>query len=326
MNTDANGGAIVKRESVSIGGRGIILESMDGLVRFATAVSKSGLAPKGIETPEAIAVAIQMGLEVGLTPMAALQNIAVINGRPTIWGDAQLAICRSTGELEEIEEWYEVGGKRQPRNPQVFSDDATAVCRVKRRGFAAVEGGFSVADAKRANLWGKQGPWTQYPSRMLKFRARSFALRDQFGDALKGLLSAEEVADIQDPVAKARNVTPRSRTESQPVTISQPAEQEADEIPMNYPAEPVKPVEAPKAVEALTASATPPHDAIWAVVERVGMTFDVFLEWAISMGEIDGKITPTTVEELPKEFVEKWSGRLTALERALKVALKGVSK
>jgi hypothetical protein len=197
------------RAPVQIGNRGIVLSDMDGLVRFATAVSKSNLAPKGIETPEAIAVAIQMGLEVGLTPMAALQNIAVINGRPSIWGDAQLAVCRATGELEAFDEWYETGGKRASRNPQVFGDDAAAVCSVKRRGYPVVESVFSVADAKRAGLWGKQGPWSQYPARMLKFRARSFALRDQFGDALKGMLSVEENQDLPvDPVASARNVTP----------------------------------------------------------------------------------------------------------------------
>ncbi len=65
--------------------------------RMAVAISKSGLAPKGIQTPEAIFTAMQLGAEVGLSPMSALQNIAVVNGRPTIWGDAQLALVRASG-------------------------------------------------------------------------------------------------------------------------------------------------------------------------------------------------------------------------------------
>jgi hypothetical protein len=149
-----------------------------------------------------------MGLEVGLPMMASLQNIAVINGRPTIWGDAQLAIVRATGQLEVFEEWYEEGGKRLTRNPSTFTDNTTAVCVVKRVGFDSVESAFSVADAKRANLWGKAGTWSQYPARMLRFRARSFGLRDQFGDALKGFRTTEEAQD--DPVVTARNVTPRN--------------------------------------------------------------------------------------------------------------------
>src|SRR5690606_6210149 len=63
---------------------------------------------------------------------------------------------------------------------------------------------FSVADAKKAGLWGKQGPWQQYPKRMLSMRARAFALRDGFADVLRGLGIAEEVQDHQ-PI---RDVTP----------------------------------------------------------------------------------------------------------------------
>jgi hypothetical protein len=205
--------AVIKQEPkapVPVGARGIQIHDIEGLYRFATAVSKSGLAPKGIETPEAILVAVQMGLEVGLTPMAALQNIAVINGRPSVWGDAQLAIVRATGELEEFDEWYEVDGKRLDRNPAAYNDGVTAVCRLKRRNYPPAEFGFSISDAKRAGLFDKAGPWKQYPGRMLRFRARSFLLRDHFGDALKGLLSAEEAQDTSEArftAAKQAEVT-----------------------------------------------------------------------------------------------------------------------
>ena len=201
----------VAKLPIAIGNRGIILGDLDSLWRFSAYIAKSGLAPKSIPSQEGICIAIQMGLEVGLTPMAALQNIAVINGRPSIWGDAQLGLVRATGELEEFREWYEAAGKPLPRNPSAFTDDVTAVCRVKRRGYDAVETGFSVADAKTAKLWGKEGPWTQYPARMLLNRARSFNLRDNFGDALKGLRSAEEAQDMP----AERNVTGTAETVDQ---------------------------------------------------------------------------------------------------------------
>jgi hypothetical protein len=67
-----------------------------------------------------------------------------------------------------------------------------------------VESRFSVEDAKRAGLWGKQGPWTAYPKRMLSMRARGFAIRDCFADVLKGLITAEEAQDYPSdkPTAK----------------------------------------------------------------------------------------------------------------------------
>lgn len=228
------------RAPVLVGNNGIIISDFEGLQRFATAVANSGLAPKGIQTVAAISVAIQMGLEVGLTPMAALQNIAVINGRPSLWGDAQLAVARGTGELLEFSEWFEAGGKRLPRNPSTYTDDTVAVCRIRRRGYEATETGFSVADAKAANLWGKDGPWRQYPWRMLRMRARGFGLRDQFGDALRGLRSAEEAQDLP-----PEPTTPAVRILTEPQQLPAPATTEPEQAAeTKAPTETAKPAEA----------------------------------------------------------------------------------
>ena len=178
--------ATVSKRPMAVGPRGLEIQSLDDIWRLAQAVAKSGFAPKGITSPEAIMVAVQMGLEVGLTPMASLQNIAVINGRPSIYGDAALAVVRASGLCAEF---YEAPNGRS-------GDDAgwRAVCR---RTDSKRESGweFTIADAKRAGLWGKEGPWRQYPERMLMFRARAFALRDAFGDVLKGLRTVEEMRD-----------------------------------------------------------------------------------------------------------------------------------
>ena len=287
--------------------RGLQITNMDELWRFATAVSKSGLAPKGIEHPEAIFVALEMGLEVGLPPMAALQNIAVINGRPSIWGDAQLAVVRGTGDLEEFSEWYEAKGAKLPRNPAVFTDDTTGVCRVKRRGYEAVEVGFSVAEAKIANLWGKAGPWTQYPARMLKFRARSFALRDTFGDALKGLRATEEVQD--DPqelnvtplpaAAPAENpAAPKFRKREKP---AEPASAATPE-PAVPAAEPVAPVASPVApVEpAGLDPVADPHGYIGAKLAQHGVRFDDFAGWLKTTGLFEQADSMANIDDLPK--------------------------
>lgn len=246
------GGAIVpavKGGSVSIGSRGLAPADLDGLWRVAQYVAASGLAPKGVDTPEAVFVAMEMGLELGIPLMASLQNIAVVNGRPTLWGDSQLAVVRSTGELEEFSEWYEVNGKRVPRNPSAFDDATTAVCRVKRRGMEVTESAFSVADAKRAGLWGKAGTWSQYPARMMRFRARSFALRDQFGDALKGLLSTEEAGDVVEvtPTATAVTVaTPVFRAPVETVSIATAVVAPVVEAAIAPATEPAEPTETPQ--------------------------------------------------------------------------------
>lgn len=167
--------------------------------RFANLVAKSSFCPKGYAgKPGDVLVAMQMGAELGLSPMQALQNVAVINGRPAVWGDAALAVCQNHPL------W---GG-------HVETEDATsATCVVTRKGEGPHAVTFTIQDAKTARLWGKQGPWTEYPKRMLQMRARSFALRDKFSDALKGMVTAEEAGDL--PPIKATSRVVQSRVSEQ---------------------------------------------------------------------------------------------------------------
>ena len=192
---------------INFGAQGVKLASLEDAFRFANAIVASGFAPRGMEKPESVLVAIQLGAELGLTPMAALQNTAVINGRPAIYGDAALALVRASGLLESFAE-EEVG----EAGKDSFGIRVTAV---RRDGSESSEA-FTIADAKTAKLWGKAGPWTDYPKRMLKFRARGFVLRDVFGDVLKGLRTVEEVRDFPEE----RNITPLSEKVSGGLTMS----------------------------------------------------------------------------------------------------------
>ena len=170
------------------------------LIEFAKMVSRTQIVPQAYQgKPDDIVAAVIMGADVGLTPMQALQNIAVIRGKATIWGDGLLAICQGHPAYAGIKEWLEDAG----------TPEATAYCRIKRAVHGEIEETtqrFSVAQAKNANLWGNKGPWSQYPERMLQMRARAFALRDSFSDALKGFLPAEEVRDYNDEPARIQQV------------------------------------------------------------------------------------------------------------------------
>ncbi|MGH6729111.1 MAG: hypothetical protein ACREBK_03065, partial [Sphingomicrobium sp.] len=81
-------------------------------------------------------------------------------------------------------------------------------------------GRFTVRDAERAGLWmnAKRKPWVHYPKRMLFNRARAFALRDGFADALAGLSITEEVLDTLPPVEEAAKLRPPSLADDEPVT------------------------------------------------------------------------------------------------------------
>ena len=180
--------------------RGLALDTFEDAFRFSKLVATSDFAPKDFRgKPESCLLAIQHGAELGLSPMQSLQSIAVVNGRPSVYGDTALAVCKGSPVCEWVRETIEGEGEHM-----------VAVCQAKRRGDAQpVESRFGVAEAKKAGLWGKQGPWTQYPRRMLQMRARGFALRDAFPDVLRGLVTAEEAADY-------------THVETEPVRVTQP--------------------------------------------------------------------------------------------------------
>lgn len=211
--------------------RGVHPTDMDSCLRMSKAIANSGFAPKayyeaGGDPVAAVFAAIQLGAEIGLPPMTAVQSIAVINGKPGLYGPAMLAVVEASGKLADIEEGVE--GK----------DDARyAYCIVQRVGRQRRTFRFSVADAKRAGLWDKRGrngapgPWQQYPDRMLQARARSFALRDTFPDVLLGLsYGVEELQDIPPDEPPARPAPPKDVTPKQ-----EPAAAESHPLYVNLP-------------------------------------------------------------------------------------------
>lgn len=166
--------------------KALVPQTLDEAFRVAHAISLSGMTPKGIMNKEQVLVAIMAGAELGLAPFQALQSFAIINGRPTIWGDAIPALLLSNGF--KIKEWFE---GRAPNYP----DEMTAFCKVTRPDGEEHIGEFSVADAKEAKLWTKDGPWQTAKRRMLQMRARGYGARDGAADVLRGMQIREEVED-----------------------------------------------------------------------------------------------------------------------------------
>jgi len=163
-------------------GNWLTATTMEQAIKVAEMLAKSSLVPKAYQgQPANVLVAMAYGESFGMQPLQAMQSVAVVNGMPGLYGDGLLAVCRSCSDWEWMQEAV---------------DGETAICTAKRRNEPEVTATFSVQDAKRAQLWGKAGPWTQYPTRMLAMRARAFALRNLYADVLRGMGSAEELRDI----------------------------------------------------------------------------------------------------------------------------------
>ena len=210
--------------NITTSNQGFAPATLAEAMQFSEMLARSQMVPKAYQgKPEDVLVAIQWGRELGLAPLQALQNIACINGKPSVYGDAAMALVQASPVCEDIEEFFEGEGTPNP----------VAVCVAQRKGRKPVTARFSLEDAKRAGLWGKTGPWSAYPKRMMQMRARGFALRDAFPDVLKGLITAEEAQDFPDQDKPARVASlpkPRNPLEALPVSeITQDVEQTVED-------------------------------------------------------------------------------------------------
>lgn len=248
--------------------RGFAPATITEAMEFSKMLADSTMVPRAYQgKPQDIMVCVQWGYEIGLAPMQALQNIAVINGKPSVYGDAAMALVQASAVCEGVEEFFEGEGTPNP----------IAVCVAHRRGRKPVTAKFSVEDAKRAGLWGKTGPWQAYPKRMMQMRARGFALRDQFADVLKGLMTIEEATDhtpsseLDDmPALGERKPMPRNPLDlvaapqvgaviSDPVAIAQAME---DTVDVPEPVAAPVPEPEPLTVEQVAAEVVQPDVAV----------------------------------------------------------------
>lgn len=219
LTTAAHSQATAKA-NITTGGAlaALVPQNLDDAFRLAKALSASGdMVPKHFQgKPEMTMAAIVRGMEVGLAPMQALAHIAVINGRPSIWGDAIPALIQRAGHHIDVEE-------------EGTGDNFVAIATLTRGDTGKqVVRRFGMADAKRAGLVGKQGPWQQYPQRMCAHRARTWAARDGAADALMGMQIAEEVSDYGPD--RARDVTPQAPCRGGVVYADPDPQPERDEI------------------------------------------------------------------------------------------------
>ena len=173
--------------------------SLPELIQVAEIMARSDMVPKDYRgKPGNIVVAGMAGRDLGLSLYNSLQSHAVINGRAMLWGDTPLALVRASGKLAK-------GYPKEGLTGTIKEGTREAYCITKRVGEDEEKRStFSMEDAKIAGLWGKEGPWRSYPDRMLRMRARSFLLRDEFSDVLKGVAIAEEYEGHQEEI----NVTP----------------------------------------------------------------------------------------------------------------------
>jgi hypothetical protein len=222
----------------------IIPHSIDEVLRYAKMVIAAGAVPDSLakdgsgrpypvkELISRVVTVIAAGSEVGLPPMRSLANIALINKRAQIWGEAAVALLQASGKLEEMVQEH-IGQEPDASTPTVqFHDTYGWRIILKRKGQPSPYiGVFTVGQAKRAHLWAnpKKTPWVEYPERQLFWRAFHQAATDGFADALCGLGIREIAEEDQPAPIKLTDTSFLEAGPLKPTPVKEPGADDPDE-------------------------------------------------------------------------------------------------
>jgi hypothetical protein len=266
-----------KNKSVALANATAHKSVISEAILFAEHCGNSQLIPVAYRGKAAdIVSAVVWGRSLGLDPFQSLAGIAVINGKSCVWGDTLAALARRHSECKGISESFN-------------ETTMTATCVVKRNDETITQS-FSKKDAEQAGLWSKVGPWRTYPKRMLQMRARSWAIRDAFPDALQGIYVAEEAMDITDV---QNDAAPTSITieavEAEIVPTTAKGETSNDAAPTTQtPISAVKPANNPTSTPVIVSSSDG-KETIGEALKQIGLSPEFNGNFVAARGKTYGK-------------------------------------
>jgi len=201
---------VVEKKDIAVDDKGTLVgKGLDDQWRMAKMAIDSGMVPKAYTKPSQVVMGIQFAVGLNLPAnISSLQEIAVINGKPSIFGDLPLKLVRESGKLESFRE-YTINKDYKTisvDNENLTDEIFAAVCVVKRKEQSEEKYFWTVEQQKKANS-GVAAIWNGYFSIMMKRKARSLALKDQFSDVLGATVIAEYTHNI---APDHRDVTPRN--------------------------------------------------------------------------------------------------------------------
>ena len=192
---------LVKSETAITSG-GFEPSNMGELLTLADTLSRSSLIPGPLRgKPGDVAVILMHGRELGLTPMRALSEIYVVDGKPSASATLKVGLCVRHSNVCKYFRAIEV-------------TERLATYETQRIGSEPVRFTYSIEDAARAGLTGR-ATWKAHPKQMLSARAKSILATMVYPDLVGNLYDPDEAQDIRE--------SRRAEPESQPVIVVSPA-------------------------------------------------------------------------------------------------------
>ncbi|MCB5286028.1 MAG: hypothetical protein LHW45_10650 [Candidatus Cloacimonetes bacterium] len=183
-------------------------DSFELLQRQAKLLASSELVPKEFQGKIAnCVIALEMANRIGASPMAVLQNIYIVHGKPSWSSQFIIAAVNATGRFSPLR--FEITGKDDKKTCVAWAIEKDTDERLESPP-------VSIEMAKTEGWFSRNGSkWKTMPDLMLRYRAATFFGRLYAPQILMGMRSDDEIRDIIDitpevePTPTAENIVKR---------------------------------------------------------------------------------------------------------------------
>lgn len=163
--------------------------SLDKLMEMSKMLAKSTIVPVAYQNREEnVFIALDLANRMGISPMTVMQNLYLIQGKPSFSGSFISALINSSPLFSNVElVWVGEEGK---------SSRGAYVKAIDTRNNKEVKGATVTMDMADKEGWLKNPKWKSMPELMLSYRAYSFFGRVHGSELLNGIYSTSEVEDF----------------------------------------------------------------------------------------------------------------------------------
>ncbi len=165
---------------------------LENSMRAAKALASSSIVPKeyqGAGNTANVLIALELSHRLGVSPLAVMQGMHVIHGKPGFSAQFLIGVVNSCGRFSPLR--YELSGEGDQRQCIAFATDLATGDVVKGPA-------VSIAMAKAEGWFQKTGSkWKTLPELMLHYRSATFFARLYAPDLVAGFMTSEELQDIR---------------------------------------------------------------------------------------------------------------------------------
>lgn len=168
------------------------IQQFENAQRIAKALSSSALVPREYQGQSGLAntlVAMEIAGRMNLSPLQVMQNLHVIQGRPSWSSQFIIAMINGCGRFSPLD--YQITGEGDSLSCYAYATELSSNKELKGPT-------VTMAMAKREGWATKSGSkWQTMPDLMIRYRAAAFWGRLYVPEFLVGMKTQEEVIDIE---------------------------------------------------------------------------------------------------------------------------------